>query len=99
MCKQDFLDAGYKPIKLSQLDYWAKEAVQKDVRDEHGVKYYITVYFPAGEIPAPTAKVQFHIKESVMNLEHWRFESVESMEAVFEAVWDKLQPEYYEITA
>lgn len=103
--KEALLAAGYKPFK-SRLKQYTDQGYQKRFDDEHGKRYFITVWeydnrpfkhnCPQLNDFNYAPDSQFEIGTIAFNVEMLTPESVEEMEAFFERIWVQMGCDYYE---
>lgn len=105
LTKETLLAAGYKPFK-SRVKQYTDQGYQKRFDDEHGKRYFITVWeydnrpykhnCPQLNDFNYAPESQFEIGTIAFNVEMITPESVEEMEAFFERMWMSMNCDYYE---
>jgi hypothetical protein len=98
MTTEDFIKAGYQRFDAGLEDRWAECLLQKAIRDEAGMKYFLNVYpwsLTRGyglPVRGHEAEVSFNRGEDcfVVSLHHREHHTVESIESFFEEVWSKM---------
>lgn len=103
------LEHGYKPFQQRNLKEFTNSFYQKLFRDDIGKKFYLTLAcydnkdiqqrFPDSNTPdfSYEPDVQFtDAKGNTFNASMLSPKSVDEMEDFFEALWQKMECEYYE---
>lgn len=100
---KDFLDAGYKKYS-AYLQDWAKFLVQKEIKDDHGIRYFITIYvydpLPDKEQERFEVDLQFHPKglpTVCVKFLHSDETTIEQIETMAMHYWKVSGADYYEI--
>lgn len=103
--EQSMIDQGYKVFKHNHKN--AIRGFQKDIIDDKGIRYYITVYHynhkeqlqlesvPSGD--TYTANAQFNLDKATTNIEYWGENDLNKIEDFFYKCWVALMPDYYEL--